>query len=254
MYILPITREMKLGVAPPHVKKNNRTRQSNSTAPDLLLTHGYCPGPQNPWEKYPTDWNNPGFFLEVNSNMVNEEFAKKLALFAESMSMDSFGIIAHSQGGLASLHLLNYYFTGLDNSQGGRKIQTVGSPWLGNSGAGSTANLAAIFGIGCGPNFDLTTDGATLWLSGITSDNRKEVFYYTTTYKTRSSWGDWCNLAVNFLLKWPNDGTTEMEHALLPGGNDMGNTEGWCHSIEMQYPAQYYDRERNVMMNHLAAR
>jgi len=55
-------------------------------------------------------------------------------------------------------------------------------------------------------------------------------------------------------LKWPNDGTTEMEHALLSGGNDMGNTEGWCHSIEMQYPAQYYDRERNLMMNQLAAR
>ena len=38
----------------------------------------------------------------------------------------------------------------------GRKIQTVGSPWLGNSGAGIAANLVAVFGVGCGMNFDLT--------------------------------------------------------------------------------------------------
>jgi hypothetical protein len=40
----------------------------------------------------------------------------------------------------------------------GRLIQSVASPYQGNTAAGSTANLGNIFGIGCGSNTDLRFD------------------------------------------------------------------------------------------------
>lgn len=77
---------------------------------------------------------------------------------------------------------------------GGRKIQSIGTPYQGSyrrkfteisgcTAAGSAANLGSAFGVGCGDNFDLSLDGAVLWLSGISSDAKANVYYYTTTYK-----------------------------------------------------------------------
>ena len=56
------------------------------------------------------------------------------------------------------------------------------------------------------------------------------------------------------MLAYPNDGTTELEHAILPFGHNMGNTELQCHTVEMKYPAQYWDHERNAEMNAKAKR
>ena len=70
-----------------------------------------------------------------------------------------------------------------------------------------------IFGVGCGQNHDLTVDGSTLWLAGISNYYRQNVFYYTTTYLRDQFFGDYCNLAINLILNWPNDGTTELDRA-----------------------------------------
>jgi hypothetical protein len=86
------------------------------------------------------------------------------------------------------------------------------------------ANLGILFGIGCGPNWDLSTDGARVWLSGISSVTQKEVWYYTTTYSTGSV-GDYCSLATNFILRWPNDGTAELDHTNMTYAHYLGNTE-----------------------------
>jgi len=168
--------------------------------------------------------------------------------------IQSFSLIGHSQGGHVALHILNYFFSGLDDAQGGRRIQTVGTPWKGCSAAGSSANLGKAFGIGCGANPSLTTDGAQLWLSGLDAENHKEVYYFTTTYEQGKFFGDYCNMAINMILDWPNDGTTEMKYATLTGANNMGNKEKWCHTTDMSYPAQYHDRTRNADMNKQAAR
>jgi len=56
------------------------------------------------------------------------------------------------------------------------------------------------------------------------------------------------------VLDWPNDGTTELDRAALPGGNSLGNKEKWCHTTDMGYPAQYDDTVRNAEMNTYAAR
>lgn len=183
--------------------------------------------------------------------------------------------IGHSQGGLVFLHLHNYYWTGLENAKGKRLIQSVGSPYQGCSGAGSAANLIKIFGVACGANNDLTTDGAKLWLSGISANARKDVYYATTTYQQGKLFGDYCNMAVNLILQWPNDGTTETKYAELPsGGNSLGNKEvkslffflkavvlkkneqfqKWCHTTGMGYPPQYTDSARNKDFNANAAR
>ena len=64
---------------------------------------------------------------------------------------------------------------------GGRKIQTVGTPWEGTPLMGELVDVGQIFNAGCGYNEDLTPQGATRWLHKIPLDKQKEVYYYTTS-------------------------------------------------------------------------
>lgn len=217
-----ITKEMKQGIPPPNF---NLTRTSSVGSGALVLLHGYC-ADGNPWEKF-TEWTNGHFFNKKKANLLNEEFAQIVAEFAQERNLDTYSIVGHSQGGMVAVHLLNYYFTGLDKAANGRIIQSVGSPYQGCTVAGSAANLGKLFGISCGENFDLTVDGAKLWLAGISLDVRKHIYYYTTTYQQGTFFGDYCNLAINFLLEWPNDGTAELDYSNIPNGNNMGNKQKW---------------------------
>jgi pimeloyl-ACP methyl ester carboxylesterase len=245
---LPITKEMKTGVFPRELITSNAT-----AAPTLMLLHGYC-SDVNPWLKYASDFQDPAFFLAKSTSLTHEQFAQKVVEYAQSLGMTRWSGIGHSQGGMVLVHILTYYFSGLDQSTNGRVIQSVGAPYQGNSGAGTAANLIKIFGYGCGENYDLTTDGSKLWNVGIPNDVRQQVNYYTTTYKQGKFFGDYCNLLVNALLKWPNDGTCEESLSDLKGGVDRGNKEAWCHTTGMAYTAQYYDQTRNQEMNAAAAR
>lgn len=85
-------------------------------------------------------------------------------------------------------------------------------------------------------------------------DTRKDVYFFTTTYKRNTFFGDYCSMPMNSILEWPNDGITELEFASLEGANDLGNTDKWCHTTEMAYPAQYDDHDRNKDMDANAAR
>ena len=58
-----------------------------------------------------------------------------------------------------------------------------------------------MFSIGCGSCYDLTHDGANLWLNGITPQAADDVHFYTTQYKD-GGLVNYCNLAANLLLKW----------------------------------------------------
>jgi len=60
-------------------------------------------------------------------------------------------------------------------------------------------------------------------------------------------------LAINLILEWPNDGTTELMYAYMPSGTNMGNVKGECHTSEMCYPPQYCDKGRNAILNANAA-
>jgi len=155
---------------------------------------------------------------------------------------------------MVGLHLLNEFWSGLDHVTSGRRVQTIGTPWRGNSAAGSSASLGKLFGVGCGQNNDLTLDGATNWFTGIHEDHPQYVTYFTSTYKQGGFFGDYCNMAINAILQWPNDGVSELKYCSLPGGKSMGNTEKQCHTTGMKYSAQYYDSNRNSNMNSNAGR
>src|SRR5690606_35187490 len=147
-------------------------------------------------------------FLDSYQNRTHDQFAQRIRTFGSTWN--SFGTVAHSQGGAASLHLYAYYWSGLDNATGARLIQSVGTPYQGTNLAGVLASLGSLFGVGCGTNSNLTYSGASSWLAGIPNSARGKVNYYTTAFRT-TNWytNDYCNFASDLVLSDPEDGTVE---------------------------------------------
>lgn len=211
----------------------------------LMLAHGYC-ADVPPWP--PGDFSGDLIvFADLDANRSHDAFAQLIA--AAGADVDSFGVVAHSQGGPAALHLLTYYSSGLDLALGGRRIQSVGSPYQGTPLAGALASIGSVFGAGCGSNTDLSTNGASLWLAGIPLWARAEVHYWTTAEDS-----GFCEFASSIFLSDPDDGVVEKARGQLPGGNSEGHAVGWCHTTGMSDPAQYTDAQRNAEMDAEAAR
>ena len=223
--------------------------QAKGVGTRLLLVHGYCSG--NVWTA--SNFSNASVFQDLNQNRSNDAFAQRIKTFGDTWN--SYGIVAHSQGGMASLHLYNYYWSGLDNAVGSRLIQSVGTPYKGTNLAGVLAALGGIFGVGCGTNNDLTYSGAANWLAGISTASRAKVNFHTTSFKPTNWWtNDYCNFASDLVLGDPEDGTTEQANGQLSGGVNRGHVTGQCHTDGMRDPAQYRDASRNGAMNSNAAR
>lgn len=233
-----ITKEMRNGKTPARFAKAKEAKDASKQ--QVVFVHGYC-SEQNPWQQTGDFPDTALYFLNPKANLDNDAFARLVQEFTKGV--DAFSAVAHSQGGMVITHLYNYYFTGLQGSSAPRVLQSVGTPYQGNSGAGSAADLINIFGVGCGANPSLTKDGAALWLSGITSDTRAEVFFFTTQYP--EGLFNFCQAGVGLVLDQPNDGTTELPLAPLEGANNMGNVEGECHTSSMRYEPQCYDDSRN---------
>jgi len=247
---LQITEEMRFGVNPLRARYE-AMRNVSDNIPNLLLLPGYC-SKTNPWDNQ--GFTSGTYFNSGGGNLANHAFSQKVLDHLEPLDLPSYGTIGHSQGGMIALHILNYYFTGLELATGARLVQTVGTPWQGCTAAGTLAELGKIFGVGCGSNNDLSIDGAKNWLAGISMASRSKVHLYTTTYEQGTTFGDYCNLAMNIVLQWPNDGTCEIKYGTLPGGVYMGNKQKWCHTTSMKYPPQYTDAARNAEMNREASR
>ncbi|KAL0480735.1 cmfA [Acrasis kona] len=215
---------------------------ANNGGHKLLLVHGYCSA-TNPFDT--NDFTDYLKFEDPSASRTNDEFALLINDFAKDA--DSISIVAHSQGGLAAVHLLTFYWSKQDVETGTsrRLIQTVGSPFRGSGLAGTIASIGGAFGKGCGKNYDLTWDGAELWLTTIPKNVRSQVWYHTTQYKDYS----YCSLAANAVLQWPNDGVTELERANLEGGNNVHHKKSWCHTADLKYPPQCSDHDRNKQMN-----
>jgi hypothetical protein len=206
----------------------------------LMLVHGYCSS-GSIWPA--ADFTAPKLeFLDPNANRTHDQFAQLIAARAAAARLSSFGVVAHSQGGPASLHLLTYYTSGLDRANVGRRIQSLASPYQGTP-------LASLGAFACGVNNDMTPSGAATWLAGIPSWARAEVFTWTT-----SNSGSACNAITSLFLTDPEDGTVEKFRGELPGGNNMGHVTGWCHTTGMSNPASYTDHTRNQAMDAAAAR
>ncbi len=216
----------------------------------LMLVHGYC----SDGSPFPASHFNGAVaqFLDPNVARSNDEFAQLIAAFGADYK--SYGSVAHSQGGMASLHLYAFYWSGLDWAEGPRLIQSVGCPYQGTPLAGNLAVLGGIFGVGCGSVQDMTPEGAAAWLSTIPTWARQRVWYWTTSYKDFPFSYDYCDFLSDLFLTNPDDGVIERFRGQLPGGNNMGHTEGWCHVADMEDPPQCTDLVRNTQMNANAAR
>lgn len=238
-----INREMLTGIAP--------AQQPQTDAPGgkLMLVHGYCSG--DAWGSA-AQFTNYVKFLDLNQNRTHDQFAQRIRTFGASLP--SFGIVAHSQGGAAALHLYTYYWSGLDNATGTRLIQSVGSPYQGTALAGNLAAIGSVFGAGCGTNNDLTYSGSAAWLANIPSWARAKVYYHTTSFTDVWYRYDYCSLATDLFLGDPEDGVVEQSYAQLPGATNLGHKTGWCHTSGMRDPAQTTDSSRNANMNQNAAR
>ncbi len=215
----------------------------------LLLVHGYCST-----AVWPTgNFSSASTFLDANKNRSHDQFARLIRDYGATWN--SFGVVAHSQGGAAALHLYSYYWSGLDNAGSGRLIQSVGTPYQGTNLAGVIAAIGGFFGVQCGSNSNMTYSGASSWLSGIPSWARSKVNYYTTGFRSTHWWvNDYCNFAADLVLSDPEDGTTERAYGQLSGASNRGHTSGQCHVDGMRDPAQYRDSGRNGTMNSNAAR
>ncbi len=215
---------------------------------NLVLVHGYCEA--NVWNE--NDFTSAYEYKDYNSNRSHDEFA--LRLLGELEDFPSYSMIGHSQGGAVALHIYAKYQSGMDNATGGRLIQSVGTPYQGTALAGIIAVIGEVFGLQCGANRDLTYAGSADWLSTIPGWARAEVDYYTTSF-TNNWWSkDFCDFKMGIFLRDPDDGVVEKWAAQLPGGVNQGHKEGWCHSVNMREPAQYFDEERNAFMDQNAAR
>ncbi len=221
----------------------------SGTGRRLLLVHGYCSGGVWPAAQFATS----STFLDANQSRSNDQFALRLKTFGDTWN--SFGTVAHSQGGMAALHLYSYYWSGLDQATGSRLLQSVGTPYQGTNLAGILATLGNWFGVGCGKQSDLTYSGAAAWLKGIPTWARAKVNYYSTSFATTHWWvNDYCQIATDLVLTDPEDGTVEKSNAQLPGATNRGHVTGQCHTASMRDPAQFLDASRNAIMSTNAAR
>lgn len=227
-------------------------RMANASAANgdhkLVLVHGYCTE-RNPFlDAY--DWTDGIFFLDAKASRSNDEFVNLLMAFIQGAggNPSSYSMVGHSQGGMAQLHAYHFYWSGIDTKDSGRKIQSLATPYQGCSGLAALNAVGPLIG-GCGDNTDLGRDGATNWLSQISAESRKEMYYYTTEGSPKQ-----CSGLTNMFIKKPNDGVTEVVFASLDGGNFMGHTLGECHGHNMKYPASFLNADRNKEMNDASAR
>ncbi len=238
-----ITEEMRVGVRPINLVKN-------APGGKLMLVHGYC---SNGVTFPSSQFTNAIVFNDPNQNRTHDQFANLIKNFGAAYP--SFGLVAHSQGGAASLHLYTYYWSGLDSATGGsRLIQSVGTPYQGTALAGNLAAIGSVFGAGCGANTNLSYSGAASWLAGIPSWARAKVYYHTTSFTDVWYRYDYCSLATDLFLSDPEDGVVERSYAQLSGANNLGHKTGWCHTTSMRDPGQTTDSSRNSVMNANAAR
>ena len=203
-----INDEMRMGIRP--VKYDT----DSAVGGKLMLVHGYCSG-GNP---FPTSqFSSNIVFSDPNKNRTHDQFANLIKNFGAAYP--SFGIVAHSQGGAASLHLYTYYWSGLDSAGAGRLIQTVGTPYQGTALAGNLAALGSVFGAGCGYNYDLTYGGAASWLAGVPSWARAKVHYSTTSFTDVWYRYDYCSIGNRFISR-------------------RSRTTAWSKKLMHSFPAQ----------------
>jgi len=248
-----ITDTMRHGIKPP---RRNTTRPLVDGK--VLLIHGYC-ATKNPFQVHAEDWTNAAFYdgyaMGHDRSRVNEKFAEDVLDYIEEEGLGKFSSVGQSQGGLVQLHILNYYHTGLDEVNGGRRIQSVATPYRGISAYSSLKFWADLLYPDCSPPSSFSLDGATNWEMGIAQEYIDQIYAYRTQYG-KGFWQENCDLLVNQFLSKPNDGAVEVSHStpFSSGGTIFDIYVGQCHKEDMKYMPSFFDHNRNAEMNEAAAR
>jgi hypothetical protein len=220
--------------------------QQLQTTEGILLVHGYCSGLL--WPQWEFDDGPTVEFSDVNQNRSHNAFAQRIAQQGDQAFSNSFTVVAHSQGGAATLELYTRYWSGLDYTGAPRRIQTLGTPYWGTPLAGLIAWIGQVFGASCGPNWDLTHLGSALWLSTIPGWARNQVHYWTTAHDKWWIFEGVCH-ASSLVLSGIDDGVISVWAGQLPGGYNHGMRRDWCHSSSMVDAPQYLDASRNSEMD-----
>jgi hypothetical protein len=243
-----ITTEMREGVRP----------QLNGTINGkVVVVHGFC-ADKNPFEINAGDWTDAMFYSAKregnNLSGENNYNAENVLRYVDEQGLGAFSYVGQSQGGMVGNHIKNFYHTGLDLVSGGRVVQSLATPYQGNSALSSVGGI--LNGGECeGPN-DLTRSGALDWLAGITPNTLSSLTYYYTIYK-KTFLGGHCQLLMNALLHKPHDGVTEESFAHPFGGEATqcgAPKDSQCHAENMNYDPSFFDNSRNQIMSQCAAR
>ncbi len=95
-----IDESMRMGPRP--IALASAMVQPQAVGSQLVLVHGYCSS--GVWSQ--AQLTNASSFIDAKQNRSSDQFAQQLAQFASQWS--SFATVAHSQGGMAALHLYTY--------------------------------------------------------------------------------------------------------------------------------------------------
>ena len=105
-----ITYEMRNGYSP-YRGKNNESDETVNAAGAIVLVHGYC-ADRPPFPS--AQFTNPVVFSDLRQNRDIDTFARLLRSFTANRGLQRFSIVAHSQGGMAAVHMLTFFNTPLD--------------------------------------------------------------------------------------------------------------------------------------------
>ena len=229
----------------------------------IFLVHGWCSDPTwNDWMFDPTGLvGGTEEYSDPMQSRSHDNFAQRIRNQGDACFNNSFSIVAHSQGGAASVHLLAHYTSGLDLNTAPRRIQSMGTPYGGTTlmdlfiGAGPLAWLIAEIIGDCTPQVNLSTLGAAIWKTSIPNWARDDLFYYRTRHRRPSNfwerlqfWRWKCSIA-SYILPGHDDGVTAIIQSTISNANDMGITDSQCHTGRMRYADQKDDTNRNDIMN-----
>jgi len=230
----------------------------------ILLVHGWCSNPVWPVSDFLNGRiGGTGVFSDPSASRSHDAFARRIRDQGDARFSTAFSVVAHSQGGAAATHLRAFYSSGLDNITAPRRIQSMGTPYLGSTlmdlyfATGPIGWIVSeVFGL-CGQQFSLTTLGSVLWNVSLPGFVRDEVSFYRTRHTRPSNfwqrlqfWRWRCNLA-SFIIPSADDGVVADFQGSFWGGNNLGITDGECHTGGMHHPSQTRNGGRNDTMDRL---
>ena len=239
------------------VPPSSNASSGDAPSASLYLTHGFCAS--NTWpddDFHDFAYNDEPSKAECCDSLSNDQFAEQILGNVAQKGLRSWGGIGHSQGGLALLHILAHYQSGMDNAtEGGpRLVQALSSPFHGTPLMGTIPFHVYTWFFSCTEHQDdLTTDGAERGLATIPNAARAKVWAYQISQRAATSMT--YEHSCNRITKCTDDESCNdavgrgLRH---PRGNNEPVPGEWCHSL-LRYPGIISNSELNKKMDTWAA-